>query len=84
MNPVRANCGIEIKWQPTIVDSCTYCCLGCSLGGPCSCDYSNLPRAGEFRALVCHASVIYVTARSDTQDSLTCNGACPPSEPKIL
>jgi len=58
MKPVCANCGIEINWQPTVVDGRAYCCPGCSCGGPCSCDYSNLPRTNEFRALVCRASVI--------------------------
>ncbi len=38
-----ANCGIVIRWQPTIVDGKTYCCLGCARGGPCECDYENLP-----------------------------------------
>ena len=64
MNPVCANCGIEINWQPTIVDGRTYCCLGCSLGGPCSCDYSNLPRTGEFRALVRRTAVLLLSSRS--------------------
>ena len=52
MKPICANCGIAIDWQPTIVDGRTYCCLGCAEGGPCTCDYSNLPRIGESRALV--------------------------------
>ena len=39
-----ANCDIRIQWQGTVVDGMTYCCLGCSQGGPCSCDYFNLPR----------------------------------------
>jgi len=39
-----ANCGIEIRWQPTIVDGKTYCCIGCSQGGPCTCDYEHLPQ----------------------------------------
>jgi hypothetical protein len=50
--PVCANCGIEIGWQATVVDGRLYCCLGCAMGGPCTCDYSNLPRLGESRALV--------------------------------
>jgi hypothetical protein len=29
------------------------------MGGPCTCDYSNLPRLGEFRAMV-HATTIIV------------------------
>jgi hypothetical protein len=34
--PIGANCGIEIRWRPTIVDGLPYCCLGCSRGGPCT------------------------------------------------
>jgi hypothetical protein len=51
-----ANCGIEIRWQPTIVDGKVYCCLGCSQGGPCTCDYSNLPQPGDATAITsfCH------------------------------
>jgi len=70
VNPVCANCGIEINWQPTVVDGRTYCCLGCALGGPCSCDYSNLPRVGEFRAVVCYTSVIVLPARSRRRRAL--------------
>jgi hypothetical protein len=55
MRPVCENCGISVVWRPTIVDGHTYCCLGCTMGGPCTCDYSNLPRLGEFRAIV-HAT----------------------------
>jgi hypothetical protein len=40
-NLICANCGIEIRWRPTIVDGVPYCCLGCSRGGPCECDYSQ-------------------------------------------
>jgi len=46
-----ANCGIEIRWQPTIVDGKVYCCLGCSQGGPCTCDYSNLPQPNDATAI---------------------------------
>jgi hypothetical protein len=42
-----ANCGITITWKPTIVDNKFYCCIGCSQGGPCTCDYSRLPRPEE-------------------------------------
>lgn len=69
MNPICTNCGIEITWQPTVVDGHTYCCLGCALGGPCSCDYSNLPKVGEFRAVVCRASVILLSSRSGRRRS---------------
>jgi hypothetical protein len=41
--PVCANCGILIRWLPTVVDGKTYCCLGCARGGPCECDYHHLP-----------------------------------------
>jgi hypothetical protein len=46
------NCGIVIRWQATIVESRTYCCLGCAQGGPCECDYDNLPQPDEVNALV--------------------------------
>ena len=46
-----ANCGIEIRWQPTIVNGRTFCCLGCSRGGPCTCNYSRLPRSEDAAAL---------------------------------
>jgi len=49
---ICANCGIVIRWQPTIVDGKTYCCLGCAQGGPCTCDYQNLPPHGEVKAMV--------------------------------
>lgn len=48
-----ANCKIEIHWTPTVIDGESYCCVGCSQGGPCSCDYSRLPREGDESALVC-------------------------------
>jgi hypothetical protein len=51
---VCANCGIVIGWQPTIVDGREYCCLGCAEGGPCNCDYDNLPRPDEAGAVVLH------------------------------
>jgi len=50
--PVCANCGIAIRWQPTIVDGKAYCCPGCAQGGPCECDYDNLPQAGVMKAIV--------------------------------
>jgi hypothetical protein len=49
---VCANCGIKVHWQPTVIDGVAYCCLGCSRGGPCECDYSNLPQPGDKVALV--------------------------------
>jgi hypothetical protein len=50
--PICFNCGIAIRWQPTIVDGKTYCCPGCAEGGPCKCDYDNLPQRGEIKAVV--------------------------------
>jgi hypothetical protein len=50
--PICANCGIEIRWRPTIVDGVAYCCLGCSRGGPCECDYSRLPGTDVNTAIV--------------------------------
>lgn len=49
---VCANCGIEIRWQPTIVEGKVYCCPGCTEGGPCDCDYDNLPEPGAVNPLV--------------------------------
>jgi hypothetical protein len=51
MKWVCANCGIEFNWQPTIVDGVVYCCIGCSQGGPCTCDYSCLPQPDDSTAL---------------------------------
>ncbi|MGQ9494207.1 MAG: hypothetical protein ACUVR2_10670 [Anaerolineae bacterium] len=68
MNPICANCGIEITWQPTIVDGRTYCCAGCALGGPCTCDYSNLPRIEESRAIVCHTPVIILPPHREEKE----------------
>lgn len=46
------NCGIEFDWQMTIVNGVGYCCLGCSRGGPCTCDYLKLPKHQDRAALV--------------------------------
>lgn len=46
------NCGIIIRWQPTIIEGKAYCCMGCAQGGPCECDYDNLPQEDEANALV--------------------------------
>jgi hypothetical protein len=46
------NCGILIRWQPTIVEGRAYCCMGCVEGGPCTCDYSTLPGRGDNRPIV--------------------------------
>ena len=51
MKWVCANCGIEFDWQPTIVDGRVYCCIGCSQGGPCTCDYSCLPQPDDAASL---------------------------------
>jgi hypothetical protein len=55
--PICANCSIEITWRPTIVDGLPYCCLGCSRGGPCECDYSRLPKTDDHTAIVRFATV---------------------------
>ncbi len=52
MKMICANCGIEFDWEPTIVNGKTYCCIGCSEGGPCTCDYGNLPRPDDHTVLV--------------------------------
>lgn len=54
MEPKRrcANCGIRIHWQATLVNDKAYCCPGCAEGGPCLCDYDNLPQADEARPIV--------------------------------
>ena len=54
MQVICANCGIKIRWQPTIIEEKTYCCWGCSQGGPCTCDYSNLPLSTDSVALTCY------------------------------
>jgi hypothetical protein len=69
MDHTCAKCGIRIRWQPTIVDGETYCCLGCAMGGPCSCDYSNLPELGEFRAVSCSCRVIILPGLGDDTES---------------
>ena len=51
MKTVCANCGFELNWQPTIVDGAAYCCIGCSQGGPCTCDYGRLPQPDDPTAL---------------------------------
>lgn len=38
-----ANCGIVFSWRPTVIRGTVYCCVGCSRGGPCTCDYARLP-----------------------------------------
>lgn len=69
METVCANCGIRIEWQPTVIDRRTYCCLGCAIGGPCTCDYSNLPRLGEFRAIIRSTQVIILPAPKGERES---------------
>jgi hypothetical protein len=36
-----------------MIDGHSYCCLGCAMGGPCSCDYSDLPVVGRCVAIIC-------------------------------
>ena len=64
-----ANCGIVIHWQPTLVDDRAYCCPGCADGGPCACDYDNLPQPGTIQHLV-HRSVYQSTGSQRGTDSL--------------
>ena len=54
--PTCHTCGIVIRWQPTIVEGRSYCCFGCAQGGPCECDYDNLPELDEINALVIRTS----------------------------
>ena len=49
---VCATCGIVIRWQTTIVDGRAFCCLGCAQGGPCRCDYDNLPVPDQINPMV--------------------------------
>jgi hypothetical protein len=52
---VCENCGIVIHWQATIVDGADYCCPGCAKGGPCDCDYDNLPQPEDTNPMVLRA-----------------------------
>jgi hypothetical protein len=61
MKSVCANCGNEFNWQPTVVDGAAYCCIGCSQGGPCTCDYSRLPQPDDPTALASVPQVITKT-----------------------
>ncbi len=66
--PLRcANCDIEIRWSPTIVQGKAYCCSGCAAGGPCSCDYS------QYRS-VNIAGVIHYMPEHEGQDSTQPHG----------
>lgn len=49
---ICACCGISIRWQPTLVEGKVYCCAGCAEGGPCQCDYDDLPEAGAPKPIV--------------------------------
>ncbi len=40
---VCVNCAIAFGWQPVRRHGETFCCEGCSTGGPCTCDYAALP-----------------------------------------
>ena len=61
-----ANCGIHFGWQPTLVDGRTYCCVGCSQGGPCTCDYEQLPRTETVAGLALR--VVSLTVRQQRDD----------------
>ena len=43
MKTICANCEIKTTWKPTIINGKSYCCEGCAEGGPCICDYAQLP-----------------------------------------
>jgi hypothetical protein len=62
-----ANCGIIIHWQPTLLDGKIYCCPGCAGGGPCICDYDNLPAEGEMQAMILKRSeILYIVEGPNT------------------
>ena len=42
-NPTCANCFEEIRWMPVYKGGETYCCDGCTMGGPCICTYNGPP-----------------------------------------
>lgn len=60
---VCATCGIIIHWQPTVVDGLPYCCPGCAQGGPCNCDYDNLPQPGQSSPMVIRTAPDRVSCR---------------------
>ena len=31
-------CGIEIRWEPVVIDDLVYCCKDCSEGIQCQCE----------------------------------------------
>ena len=62
---VCANCGIVIVWEPTIVEGRGYCCPGCAQGGPCNCDYDNLPRSGHSNPIVLQEDCVQRSGKSD-------------------
>jgi hypothetical protein len=65
---VCANCGITIDWQPTIVDGKVYCCPGCAQGGPCECDYDNLPLMSVTRVMaLMRIQVLDTRLKGDTR-----------------
>lgn len=73
MLPKCSNCGIEIRWQPTVVDARTYCCIGCSQGGPCTCDYEHLPAKGARVSLARRVIVVPLASEQGDQDSAGCS-----------
>lgn len=62
---VCANCGIVIRWQATILEGRPYCCLGCAQGGPCDCDYDNLPQPGNASSMVLQQSRDLLDPKAD-------------------
>lgn len=62
---ICANCGIPIRWQPTVVDGKPFCCMGCAQGGPCECDYDHLPMPEDNVSIVVRREqVVHVTQAS--------------------
>jgi hypothetical protein len=65
MDTVCLNCGIPIRWQPTVIDGKVYCCLGCAAGGPCECDYDHLPMPSDRVSIVLrHTQTLEATQTS--------------------
>ena len=76
MYPKCANCGIEIRWQPTVVSETVYCCVGCSNGGPCTCDYDHLPRPGTKAVLARRLIQVSVTLANSDETETTSIEEC--------
>lgn len=40
-------CEAEFAWEPVVHAGLTYCCEGCSAGGPCTCSYDLAPTSPD-------------------------------------